>query len=52
MCGMMLNIMEDTLPEKAQISVYLQRVHGLVGKTDVYADKYHTATCPFWVPDW
>lgn len=46
--SIMPNIMED--PQKAQISVYLQEVHGLVGKTEVSANNYHTGTCPFGVP--
>lgn len=46
--SIMSNIMEDL--QKAQISVYLQGVHGLVGKTEVYANNYYTGTCPFEVP--
>lgn len=48
MHGMMLSVTGD---KKSQISVYLQGVHSLAGKTDVYANNYHTAICPFWVPD-
>lgn len=36
----MPNIMED--PPKAQMNVYLQGVHGLAGKTEVYANNYRT----------
>lgn len=35
--------------EKKKICVYLQG--GLIGKTDIYANNYHTATCLLGVPD-